>query len=107
MNDRAHDADDRVPEHLIHPAAGELDPPGGGGPAERVADLEGRHVTLFSNNKPNVDVLYDEMDRLLATAGEAAGTQRVTKLSSAFPAAEEDIEQATTGRELVVNGMGD
>jgi hypothetical protein len=98
------DAHDRP---LIHPAAGELDPPAGGGPAARVADFAGAQVTLFSNNKPNVDVLYDELARLIAWSGGAADVQRVTKLSSAFPAGDDDIEQATTGRQLVVNGMGD
>jgi hypothetical protein len=94
-------------QRLVHPAAGELEPPAGGGPAARVAELKDARVTLFSNNKPNVDVLYDELARLIAWGGGAADLHRVTKLSSAFPAADEDIEQATTGRQLVVNGMGD
>lgn len=92
---------------LLHPAAGEIEPPAGGGPAKRVADMKGLKVAFFSNNKPNVDVLYDELCRLIAYAGDSADTVRVTKLSSAFPASKDDIEEATTEAQLAINGMGD
>jgi hypothetical protein len=92
---------------LLHPAAGEIDPPAGGGPAKRVADMRGLNVAFFSNNKPNVDLLYDELCRLIAYAGDSADIVRVTKLSSAFPAAKEDVEEVTTDSQLVVNGTGD
>jgi hypothetical protein len=91
---------------IVNPAAGHIALPASAGAVERIRGLAGRQVILFSNNKPNVDIFYDELCRILLASSAVAGVSRVTKLSSAFPAAPEDVAQ-TTAAQLAINGMGD
>jgi hypothetical protein len=71
-----------------------------------VTELAGRSVALFSNNKPNVSALLDELEHLLRERLSVARTTRATKLSSAFPASEEELKRAE-GVEYLIDAVGD
>jgi len=71
-----------------------------------IAELAGRRVALFSNNKPNVAPFLDELERLLLDRVGAAETVRCGKLSSAFAASTEELKRAE-GVEYLVNAVGD
>jgi hypothetical protein len=72
----------------------------------RVAELSGKTVGLFSNNKPNVGLLFDELEsRLVAEVG-VAKVIHGRKLSSAFAAAESDLD-ALDDADFAINAIGD
>jgi hypothetical protein len=91
---------------VVNPAFGSIERPGGEGPVVRVAELSGKTVALFSNNKPNVAPFFDELERRLREEVGAASVVRGGKLSSAFGAAEDDID-AIAGADFAINAIGD
>ena len=72
----------------------------------QVRELAGRSVALFSNNKPNVSPFLDELERLLHERLRVAGVTRASKLSSAFPASEQELKRAD-GVEYLIDAVGD
>ena len=91
---------------IINPAAGRVERSAAARPVVRVAELSGKTVALFSNNKPNVKVLFDELETQLAGGVGVKTIVRAGKLSSAFGAAEADIE-AISGADFALNAIGD
>lgn len=71
-----------------------------------IAELAGRRVGLFSNNKPNVGPFVDELERLLVERVGASETVRGGKLSSAFAASTDELKRAE-GVEYLINAVGD
>jgi hypothetical protein len=69
-------------------------------------DLAGAHVVLFGNNKPNVDLLFDELSSLLREQHRVAKTAVRNKLSAAFPAPL-DVLDEVTAYQIAINGVGD
>lgn len=91
---------------VIHPGGGLIERAAPPSVLNRLQELDAQQLALFSNNKPNVDIFYDELSRLLLASKAVAGISRVKKLSSAFPAGPQEIEAATAAQ-LVINAVGD
>jgi hypothetical protein len=75
-------------------------------PATVPADLAGSSLVLFGNNKPNVDIFLDELERSLLGAKRVASVQRLGKLSAAFPAPPDVLDKVARHR-IAVNAVGD
>ena len=71
-----------------------------------ITKLAGRTVGLFSNNKPNVAPFFDELERLLVGHFEVEKVVRSGKLSSAFPASEDELRRAEAV-EYLIDAVGD
>jgi hypothetical protein len=70
------------------------------------SQLEGSDVVLFGNNKPNVDLLYETMATLLSDEHHVGRTAVLSKLSAAFPAPP-DVVDEVAAYQIAVNGVGD
>lgn len=93
---------------IVNPIAGPVDRP----VLHRLAvsargRSAGRAIVLFSNNKPNVDVLYRRLRDDLVRRDIATHVYDVTKLTSAFAAPDADIQEASKRAHLALNGVGD
>ena len=94
---------------IVNPSFGEVEQhPGDRLALDRgsITDLAGRIVCLFSNNKPNVAPFFDELERLLTEQLGVKRTTRASKLSSAFPASEEELRRAE-GVQYLIDAVGD
>jgi len=89
---------------IVHPASGSVRDLRALRPASDVTSLAGRQVVLFSNNKPNVDIFLNELEIQLQQEG--VHTSRLHKLSSAFPAPPDVLDQVKA-YEFAINGVAD
>jgi ABC-type transporter Mla subunit MlaD len=92
---------------LVNPGYGVVERPERGiVDRSHIAELTGRTVGLFSNNKPNVAPFLDELERLLSERLDVARTVRAGKLSSALPASPDELKRAE-GVEYLIAATGD
>jgi hypothetical protein len=64
-----------------------------------------RPVVLFSNNKPNVDLLFDDLAARLREAGYTVA--RANKANSAFAAPLDLVSRLSQQASWIINGVGD
>jgi hypothetical protein len=64
-----------------------------------------RPVVLFSNNKPNVDLLFDDLAARLREAGYTV--VRANKANSAIAAPPELVWRLSQEAGWIINGVGD
>ncbi len=69
--------------------------------------LQGKRLAFLSNNKPNVDFLFDRLADLVLTRFRPASIVRAAKASSAHPAPEDLLNELAERAEIVINGVGD
>lgn len=75
--------------------------------SRREKNLAGKTVVFFGNAKPNLDILFDNLEKLFAGEFPAARTVRKGKENAAFPAPEEYLTEAADEADLVICGVGD
>jgi hypothetical protein len=75
--------------------------------SRRETDLSGKTVVLFGNGKPNVDVLFDNLEKLSAAKFPDTKTVRKEKNNSAFSAPEELLQEIADEADFIVCGVGD
>lgn len=75
-------------------------------PAERPQDLAGRTLGLLSNNKPNADLLLDNLIGGLTANYLAGSTHRQNKGAASRPSTEEMLA-SFDGVGLVINAICD
>jgi hypothetical protein len=75
--------------------------------SEREKDLAGKTVVFLSNAKPNVETLFDNLEKLFAAKFPATTTARKEKQNAAFPAPEEILQETADEADLVICGVGD
>ena len=73
--------------------------------ASRLAGLEGHTVGLIDNGWWCLDVMYDELETLLAERYGVAGFLRKPKRTSS-PTAREDLEELARDCGAVITGLG-
>lgn len=74
---------------------------------KRDKNLEAKKVLLFSNNKPNVNILFDFLERLLLENYSSINIIRKEKDNAAAPAPDELIEEVTKGLDYLIYGVSD
>ena len=75
--------------------------------ASREKDLAGKTIVFFGNAKPNLNTLFDNLERMFATKFPDTRTLRKGKENAAFPAPEEYLREAADEADLVICGVGD
>ena len=73
----------------------------------REKDLAGKTVVFFGNAKPNLDILFDCLEKLFAEKFPSTKLIRKGKENAAFPAPEEYLNDAADAADLVICGVGD
>ena len=81
-------------------------PPSAENLRHRLSELAGKTVGLLSNNKTNVDAIFDRLAELLAERF-GARTLRFTKLNPALAAPAEIIRQSLASCDAVVLAIAD
>jgi len=94
---------DTVQLELLNPRS-KIEPPPGSLPAERLADLSGKRIGLYSNGKQGMDNFYTVFEELLKKQYPAA---IIKKLTGAFVIKEEDAEVWAPEIDAFVYGVGD
>lgn len=69
--------------------------------------FQGKRVAFLSNNKPNVDLLFDQLQNLLLDQFKPASLTRIAKASAAHPAPASMLSELAEKAEVVINGVGD
>jgi hypothetical protein len=75
--------------------------------SERGESLEGKTIAFFSNAKPNVGTLFDNLEKHFSVKFPAIKTVRKEKQNSAFGAPEEIVQETAETADFVVYGVGD
>lgn len=75
--------------------------------ARRDKNLAGKTVVFFGNGKPNLNLLFDNLEKMFAAQFPDARTLRKGKENAAFPAPEEYLQEAADAADLVICGIGD
>ena len=73
----------------------------------REKNLAGKTVVFFGNGKPNVDVLFGNLERLFAAKFPATKTVKKEKQNSAFSAPEELLQEIADEADWVICAVGD
>ncbi|MBI4830688.1 MAG: hypothetical protein HY801_03870 [Candidatus Lindowbacteria bacterium] len=73
----------------------------------RDKNLEGKTVVFLSNAKPNVGILFDNLQKLFAAKFPATRTIRKGKANAAFPVPEEILQETVDEADWVICGVGD
>ena len=75
--------------------------------ATRPADLRGKAVGFLWNSKPNGDVLFQQLERLLRQKYEIATALYWRKPTASIPAENRVIEELAGQVQVAVVGLGD
>jgi hypothetical protein len=75
--------------------------------AGREKNLSGKTVVFFGNAKPNLNILFDNLEKMFAAKFSGTRTLRKGKENAAFPAPEEYLVEAADAADLVICGIGD
>jgi len=75
--------------------------------AGRERNLAGKTVVFFGNAKPNLNILFDNLQKMFAETFPETRTLRKGKENAAFPAPEEYLIEAAEEADLVICGIGD
>ena len=75
--------------------------------SEREENLTGKTVVFFGNAKPNLNILFDNLEKMFANELPETIILRKGKENAAFPAPEEYIQEAADAADLVICGIGD
>lgn len=70
-------------------------------------DLRGKRVAFLSNNKPNVDLLFDYLAEPLSKQLGPKSLHRSFKANVSRPSPEGILQELTKEADLVINGVGD
>jgi hypothetical protein len=75
--------------------------------AGREKNLAGKTVVFFGNAKPNLNILFDNLEKMFTAKFPETRTLRKGKENAAFPAPEEYLQEAADAADLVICGVGD
>jgi len=75
--------------------------------SERRKSLKGKTVAFFSNAKPNVEALFDNIEKRFAMKFPASKTVRKVKQNAASAAPEELLQETAEAADFVICGVGD
>lgn len=75
--------------------------------SRREKNLAGKTVVLFGNGKPNVDILFSNLEELFAAKFPATKTVRKEKRNAAFSAPEEILQEIADEADWVICAVGD
>lgn len=75
--------------------------------AVRPSDIRGKRIGFLWNSKPNGDVLFERIEKLLREKYEISDAMYRRKPTSSAPATEQVLEELAGSVDIAVVGLGD